>query len=189
VQIFSPGQVPASNLRPDDTVEVRLLQSYAHPGGVMLYRITWRDQAVVYATDTEGYVSGDRRLIAFAKDADLLIHDAQYTHEHYCGEVPGLPATQGWGHSTTQIACELAAAAGVHQLALFHHDPGYDDDRIAANETLAKALFPKSLAAREGLKLEVGHVIEYPNATSSVQYRYRKSSGQSPTTPFVTGST
>lgn len=33
----------------------------------------------------------------------------------------------GWGHGTWRDALESAHAAGVTQLALFHHDPGYDD--------------------------------------------------------------
>ena len=62
----------------DEAVVIRIHKSYAHPGGVFVYRITWRDKSVVYATDTEGYVGTDKRLVKFAKDADVLIHDAQY---------------------------------------------------------------------------------------------------------------
>ena len=38
----------------DEAVVVRIHRSYAHPGGVHVYRITWRGRSVVYATDTEG---------------------------------------------------------------------------------------------------------------------------------------
>lgn len=188
VRIFAPGTCPPASERPANVVEVRLLTSYAHPGGVMLYRINWRSQSIVYASDTEGYVGSDRRLSAFARDADILIHDSQYTEEHYCGLQSGLPATQGWGHSTIQMACALAAASNVRQLVLFHHDPGYDDDRISANETLARSLFARSLAAREGLQLETGNVDNYPYEASGVQYRYRKQHGHPPAAPFITGS-
>ncbi|GAB4484918.1 MAG: MBL fold metallo-hydrolase [Anaerolineales bacterium] len=135
-----------------ETVVIRLMRSYAHPGGVYIYRITWRGQSVVYATDTEGYVGGDRRLAAFARSADLLIHDAQYSETHYRGQ-NGLPPTQGYGHSTVPMACEMARAAEVRQLALFHHDPSYSDAQIASLEKEARALFPASFAAREGLEV------------------------------------
>src|SRR5215210_4372177 len=61
----------------DDAVVIRIHKSYAHPGGVYVYRLTWRGRSVVYATDTEGYVGTDRKLVQFAKNADVLIHDAQ----------------------------------------------------------------------------------------------------------------
>ncbi len=144
------GQESASDL------VIRLMKSYAHPGGVYIYRIEWRGQSLVYASDTEGYVGGDRRLMAFARGADLLIHDAQYAESHYRGQMPGLPATQGYGHSTPRMACEMALAAGVGQLALFHHDPNYDDEALREMETEAQALFPESFSAREGMEILVG---------------------------------
>jgi len=79
----------------DEAVIILIHKSYAHPGGVFAYRITWRGRSVAYATDTEGYVGTDKRLVKFAKDADVLIHDAQYLDEHYWGHLEGLPATQG----------------------------------------------------------------------------------------------
>ena len=54
-----------------DVVQVRSLRSYAHPNGVMHYKISWNGLSVVYATDTEGYVNGDQRLAAFARGASL----------------------------------------------------------------------------------------------------------------------
>lgn len=134
---------------------IRLMKSYAHPGGVFIYRIEWRGLSVVYASDTEGYVGGDRRLAAFARNADLLIHDAQYAEGHYHGQIPGLPATQGFGHSTPQMACELALAAGAKQLALFHHDPNYDDATLKGLEAQAQAIFPAAFSAREGLEVSL----------------------------------
>lgn len=136
-------------------LSVRLMKSYAHPGGVYIYRIEWRGLSVVYASDTEGYVSGDRRLMAFARNADLLIHDAQYAESHYRGQMPGLPASQGFGHSTPQMACELALAAGAKQLALFHHDPNYDDASLLELEAQARVIFPSAFSAREGLEVSL----------------------------------
>jgi phosphoribosyl 1,2-cyclic phosphodiesterase len=129
-------------------VVIRVLKSYAHPGGTYAYRIEYRGQSLVYATDTEGYVGGDRRLTAFAKGADLLIHDAQYSPEDYL-------LKQGFGHSTPQMACEVARAAGAKRLALFHHDPGYDDECVHDLEEQAQALFKGAFSAREGLEVEL----------------------------------
>jgi len=137
----------------DEAVVIRIHKSYAHPGGVFIYRITWRGKSVVYATDTEGYVGTDKRLVNFAKDADVLIHDAQYLDEHYWGGLAGFPSTQGFGHSTVTMACEVAASANTGQLILFHHDPAYADDVLAGMERTAKSLFADSVAAYEGLEI------------------------------------
>jgi phosphoribosyl 1,2-cyclic phosphodiesterase len=137
----------------DEAIVIRIHKSYAHPGGVFIYRITWRGKSVVYATDTEGYVGTDKRLVKFAKDADVLIHDAQYLDEHYWGQLDGFPSTQGFGHSTVTMACEVSASAHAGQLILFHHDPAYADEVLAGMEHKAKSLFAESAAAFEGLEV------------------------------------
>jgi phosphoribosyl 1,2-cyclic phosphodiesterase len=137
----------------EDAVVIRIHKSYAHPGGVFAYRITWRGRSVVYATDTEGYVGTDRRLVKFAQGADVLIHDAQYLEAHYRGQLAGHPATQGYGHSTALMACEVAVAAGVGQLILFHHDPSYSDAVVEGMEGSTKKKFAEVQAAYEGLEI------------------------------------
>lgn len=137
----------------EDAVVIRIHKSYAHPGGVFVYRITWRGRSLVYATDTEGYVGTDKRLVKFAKDADVLIHDAQYLDEHYWGQLEGFPATQGFGHSTVTMACEVAASASTGRLVLFHHDPAYTDAMLAGMERTAQAQFGEAQAAYEGLEI------------------------------------
>jgi len=139
----------------DEAVVIRIHKSYAHPGGVYIYRITWHDKSVVYATDTEGYVGTDRRLVQFAKDVDVLIHDAQYLDEHYWGKLEGFPSTQGYGHSTVKMACEVAFASEAGQLILFHHDPSYSDAMVAGIESFAKAHFSEAHAAYEGLEIRL----------------------------------
>lgn len=137
----------------NDAVIIRIHKSYAHPSGVYVYRITTRGKSVIYATDTEGYVGTDRRLVAFARAADMLIHDAQYLEEHYRGQLAGYPSTQGYGHSTVTMACEVAAASEAGQLILFHHDPAYSDEMVARMEASAKTQFGKAQAAYEGLEI------------------------------------
>jgi len=139
----------------DDAVVIRIHRSYAHPGGVYVYRVDWRGKSVVYATDTEGYIGTDRRLVAFARDADLLIHDAQYNEEHYCGSQPGFPATQGFGHSTSAMAAQVAAAAETGELVLFHHDPAYPDEWVAMQQVSARKIFHHTRAAHEGLEINL----------------------------------
>lgn len=107
----------------------------------------------MYATDTEGYVGSDKRLVAFAKDTDVLIHDAQYSDEHYWGARAGFPSTQGYGHSTVSMACEVAASARVRELVLFHHDPAYTDAMVAEMENVAKDKFGNAQAASEGSEI------------------------------------
>ena len=139
----------------EEAVVIRIHKSYAHPGGVYAYRITWRGQSVVYATDTEGYVGTDKRLVKFAQDADMLIHDAQYLDEHYWGQLEGFPSTQGFGHSTISMACEVAAAARAGRLILFHHEPAYSDAMLTGMERSAQSLFAEAVAAREGLEIDL----------------------------------
>ncbi len=136
-----------------DLVRVRTYHSYAHPkSGVNVYSISWRGKTVVYATDTEGYVQSDQRLVKFAKDADVLIHDAQYRIEDYTN--PSKPK-QGWGHSTPEMAMAVAQASNAKQLVLFHHEPTYADDTITSIEEDARKTFPNIRAAYEGLEIIV----------------------------------
>jgi len=120
-----------------------------HPDPVWGYRITCGGRTVVYATDTEHYAVVDPALRRLCAGADLLVYDAQYTPEEY-------PAKVGWGHSTWAAAAELARTAGVGQLALFHHDPRRTDDQVAEIEERARHAFAPTVAAREGLVIDLG---------------------------------
>jgi phosphoribosyl 1,2-cyclic phosphodiesterase len=149
-------RIVGSNVRlSSEALVIRIHKSYAHPGGVFIYRVSWRGKSIVYATDTEGYVGTDRKLAAFARDADVLIHDAQYAEAHYAGQLAGFPSTQGFGHSTATMACDVAASAETGRLILFHHDPAYSDEMVTAQENIAKANFPDSCAAYEGLEINM----------------------------------
>jgi phosphoribosyl 1,2-cyclic phosphodiesterase len=117
-----------------------------HPDPVYGFRLEHRGHAIVYATDTEHFACVDPTLKKLAAGADILIYDAQYTPEEY-------PTKVGWGHSTWQAGAELARAAGVAQLVLFHHDPNRTDAQLAAIEADAQRELPGTIAAREGLEL------------------------------------
>lgn len=125
-----------------------------HPDSAYSYRIDCDGASVVYATDTEHFADVDRNLVRLAEGADLLIYDSQYLPEEYAGKT-GMSRV-GWGHSTYEAAVRLALAAGVKRLVLFHHDPCRDDQGVRAIETRARALFPRTDAAREGLSVVLG---------------------------------
>src|SRR5450432_1948124 len=137
-----------------------------HPALTLGYRLEVDGVTVVYSTDhephsrirasgsTEPIVGQDSRHAQFLADADLVIHDAQYTADEY-------PSKTGWGHSTIEYAVELAVCARVRRLALFHHDPARDDaaiDRLvdSARDRVARAHgVTQVFAAAEGLVLEL----------------------------------
>lgn len=141
---------------PDDEnvqVKVQCMRGLNHPkSGVNIYKVVAGDRSVVYATDTEGYVHGDQRLAEYARGADLLIHDAMYTEEHYTSmPVP----TQGYGHSTVQIAANLASMAEVQQLCLFHHAPTSTDEVLNDVGEIGRSHFENTVVARDGMTIEL----------------------------------
>jgi ribonuclease BN (tRNA processing enzyme) len=117
-----------------------------HPDPVYGFRLEHDGHSIVYATDTEHFACVDPTLKRLAAGADILVYDAQYTPDEY-------PSKVGWGHSTWQAGAELARAAGVPQLVLFHHDPARTDAQLAAIEAAAHADLPGTVAAREGMVL------------------------------------
>jgi phosphoribosyl 1,2-cyclic phosphodiesterase len=120
-----------------------------HPGGVVAYRIEHEGKSLVYATDTEHYACVDPALRTLAQGADVLVYDSQYSPEEYKAKV-------GWGHSTYVDGAELARAAGVGKYVLFHHDPIRTDAQVEDFEKRAQALYASSVAAREGMVLDLG---------------------------------
>ena len=86
--------------------------------------------------------------MALSRDADLLIHDAQYTPDE-------LKEKKGWGHSSWEQAGEVAEQARVKRLALFHHDYDHTDDFLFTMEKECQKRFPQAFLAREGLEIEI----------------------------------
>ena len=120
-----------------------------HPGGASGYRIEYGDKAVAYLSDMEHRPGAlDQSLLALANGADLMIYDSNFTDEEYEQRV-------GWGHSTWREGVRLAEAANVKTLALFHHDPSHDDERMDAIGAAAQVLRPATLVAREGETLRL----------------------------------
>lgn len=129
-----------------DTTSV-LPKRLHHPGGVFGYRITCQGKTVVYASDVSHPAEEpDSDLVDLAREADLLIHDAQYTPEEK-------QQYADWGHSSWTDAVAVAQQANVQQLALFHHDPLHTDDELEEIERQAQSVFAGTFLAREGMQV------------------------------------
>ncbi len=150
-----------------------------HPGLTYGYRITVAGKDVLYVSDNEclylkksvqqefAHLNDEERTLynemqkeehgmelKLLEDADILIHDAQYTSEDY-------EKKKGWGHSCYVDTVNTSIDAGVKELYLYHHDPHYDDDAIEQIHEHAIQIIQhrrssmKCHIAREGLTVEL----------------------------------
>lgn len=125
----------------------------SHPkNGGLGYRIEEGKKSFVFLTDNElGFVHGGGRSFeeyaAFCLGADLLIHDAEYTHKDYRHilEVSERP----WGHSLFTDAARLAVIAKVKRFGLFHHNQKRTDSQVDAMVAGARRTMAKSAARIE----------------------------------------
>lgn len=123
-------------------------REHNHPGGALSYRLESRNRSIVICTDLEHGTGIDMEVVDFCRDADLLIHDAQYTDEE-------LTRHRGWGHSSFNQAIETAELANVKKLVLTHHDPSHNDEFLAAAEHECQKRFPNCEMAKEGMELNI----------------------------------
>ena len=119
-----------------------------HPGGAYGYRLEVDGKIIVYCSDIEHGESLDEKVITFCQDADMLIHDAQYTPEE-------LLTHRGWGHSSWEQAIEVAERANVKNLYLTHHDPDHNDDMLRNIEKECQERFTNCFLAREGQSIRL----------------------------------
>jgi ribonuclease BN (tRNA processing enzyme) len=156
VRLSNPETLPRVDrrTRAPSAKEVTVLvrKSLAHPHGVLLYRVSYGQKSMVYATDIEQEKDGHPDAVEFFRDADLLIHDGQYLEAEYFSRSN---PRQGWGHSTVERAVRIARKASVKQLILFHHDPDHDDRTLKRIERLAARLLPSTRVAYEGLEIKL----------------------------------
>ncbi len=137
----------------NDDVIISAYKTTAHPkDGSLSIKIQYKGKTLVYATDKESYIGCDKKFIEFAHGADVLIHDAQYTHQDYIS--PILPK-QGFGHSTFNMALETAKFAKAKRLFFFHYDPNYDDGILDMLEKEFGALVDSAEFAKENLEINI----------------------------------
>jgi len=123
-------------------------RKHQHPGGAYSYRFERDGKRIVICTDIEHGTSLDHHTIQFAKDADILIHDAQYTEKE-------LLTRRGWGHSSFKQAVEVAQRAEVKSLIMTHHDPDHNDDFLRDIEKKCQEIFPNCMLARDRMEIEI----------------------------------
>ena len=141
-----------SNEKTQEDAEVRVLAKFTHShplDGALMYRIEYAGHSIVYSTDVEWSKGCDDDFLSFAHNADILIHDAQYTAHDY------EQVKHGYGHSTIEMAAEAARLAHVGELLLFHHEPTYDDIQLDSMEAEAQAYFAHTRSACEGMEIDL----------------------------------
>ena len=103
--------------------------------------------SLVYCTDTVFCEAA----VTLAKGADLLIHESTFSHAEADMAFQRL-------HSTSTMAAQTAAEAGVGQLVLTHLSPRYaPGNAVTADDLLAeaRAIFPNTVLAKDFLCLDV----------------------------------
>ncbi|HDQ14907.1 MAG TPA: MBL fold metallo-hydrolase [Sediminispirochaeta sp.] len=129
-----------------------------HPGASFSYKVKDRSGAFIFSTDTELSPEDFARSPenqSFYERADVLVMDSQYTLDEAIEKYD-------WGHSSYSLAVDFASEWKIKKLVLFHHEPLYNDNKMAAIEKSAR--WYKShinqdqldiTIAREGLELVI----------------------------------
>jgi phosphoribosyl 1,2-cyclic phosphodiesterase len=128
-----------------------------HPDGGTAYCLYGDGKKLAYVTDNELIPPSEvtttwQQWLTFIEDADILIHDAQYTSQD-------MPYKHGWGHSTYSQVVKLAIEAKVKQLFIISHDPTRTDHELLALEQQEIAKCGLQLdfhCAREGVVVDLG---------------------------------
>jgi ribonuclease BN (tRNA processing enzyme) len=111
----------------------------SHPNGGKGYKFLEDGKTFVFLTDNElGYLHAGglprEDYLDFIQDADLLLHDAEYTPEEY-------KLYREFGHSSYVDVVNLALEAGVKKLGLFHlNQDRTDQDMDGIVETCRKII-------------------------------------------------
>jgi phosphoribosyl 1,2-cyclic phosphodiesterase len=144
------------NIVPGETIElepgIQIETCPLNPSERALgYRISWQDQTVVYATDVDCHPdSPDPALLYLARQANLLIYDTAQAEQDYGVDKPTDSYAPAW-----QKGIDVAKAASVEQLALFHHDPCHGDAWLEPMEEKVQSLFGAACFAREGMVVDL----------------------------------
>ncbi len=141
---FNFLQLDQTELKLGDGV-IRVIKQN-HPGGSCGYRVEDNNKNLVICTDIEHGKSVLPEIVEFCKNADLLVHEAQYTNEE-------LESHRGWGHSSYDQAMEVAERAGVKKLIITHHDPEHNDAFLEKIEKECQKRFTDCVLARENMEI------------------------------------
>jgi ribonuclease BN (tRNA processing enzyme) len=100
----------------------------SHPNGGRGYKFVEDGKSFIFLTDNELSFVHPKGLTLtdyaeFSSDADLLIHDAEFTPEEYERYIE-------WGHSSYADVLDLAFQANIKKLGLFHLNQGRTDDAM-----------------------------------------------------------
>lgn len=108
------------------TITVQIIHNN-HPNYTLGLKFIENKKSAVFLTDNELFSpfpnTTYKKFTKFVKDADILIHDAQYIDENYKSKL-------GWGHSTYSQVMQLAMDGGVKRVIFTHHDPSSSDEFI-----------------------------------------------------------
>ena len=118
----------------------------SHPGGCIAVRFQFNEKSVVFCTDVEHPNGIDEKVVKLATNADVLIHEAQYTDAE-------LKTHKGWGHSSYSQAIEVAERANVKQLIITHHDPEHNDEFLIKMEKNCQERFKDLVFARDNYEV------------------------------------
>ncbi len=130
-----------------------------HPGISYAYRISDGKASLIYATDGEYRDLTEDALESYLKffgNSQLIIFDSQFTLEETMRK-------EGWGHSSSLVGVDFALKSNIERLALYHHEPSYDDCKLKEITDKTKRYFKligdgKKLdifLAQEGLEVEI----------------------------------
>jgi len=99
-------------------------KTFVYTGDNEPYQNVGRDAQDPDEEDLDGFVAEQNdRVVAFARESDLLVADCQYRESEYA-------AKTGWGHSSVAHTVALATRAHCRRLILFHHEPERTDDQL-----------------------------------------------------------
>ncbi len=111
----------------DFTVTIR---KQPHHGDSYGYRFEKDGKVVIYTTDAEHKLDDIDEFqahVEFMRGADLVIFDTMYSM------ADAISVKEDWGHSSNIVAVDMCHQAGVKELAMFHHEPVFDDAMILQN--------------------------------------------------------
>ncbi len=126
-----------------------------HPDGSFGWKFIFPNgKRIIHVTDNEPSLRNREQMVEWMRDADMIIHDAQFSPATYAHH-------RGWGHSPHTYPVEMAILARARRLFLFHFDPAADDRELDRRLKDAREIVGKYHArlhvhlAREGKTIAI----------------------------------